>query len=282
MINETLPNVYFLEKNGIDHNIKPVEWVNLIIPWKKDNNREGFLDIETIADHTNTRITCSTASHSIRKPIKPFSIDEVMRHFGLYMLNGLNPSPKTSRKFNSQLEDPVQGNDMCHNDFGPNAAERHVDFKRFLTLVDPRTPSPTRKLDPNYKINPLTKQLIHMSKKVMIMGKWISVDEQTISFKGRHVDKLRINYKKEGDGFQCNTIYTDGYTFSVYFRNVASPQQLLDKGLCPLHARVVIFFEKLPSQYYVCGMDSLYTSSKLALYAIKCKSKVYIHGVTRQ
>ena len=54
------------------------------------------------------------------------------------------------------------------------------------------------------------------------------------------------------------------------------------KGLCPLHARAVSLFEKFPSQHYVCGMDNLHTSSKLALYAIKCKSKVYIHGVTRQ
>ena len=66
------------------------------------------------------------------------------------MLNGLNPSPQISRKFNSQLEDPVQGNDMCHNAFGPNAAEQNVDFKGFLTLVDTRTPSPTRKSDHIY------------------------------------------------------------------------------------------------------------------------------------
>ena len=41
-------------------------------------------------------------------------------------------------------------------------------------------------------------------------------------------------------------------------------------------------YEQFPSQHYVCGMDNLYTSSKLDLYAINCKSKVYIHGVTRQ
>ena len=47
------------------------------------------------------------------------------------MLNGLNPSPQISSKFNSQLEDPVQGNDMFHNAFGANAGERHVDFNFF-------------------------------------------------------------------------------------------------------------------------------------------------------
>ena len=82
---------------------------------------------------------------------------------------------------------------MCHNDFVPNAVERHVYLNSFLNIVYPRTPLPTRNADPNYKINPLIKHVIQMSKKVMIMGKWISVDEQTISFKGRHVDKLRIN-----------------------------------------------------------------------------------------
>ena len=73
-----------------------------------------------------------------------------MRYFGLYMLNWLNPSPQISRKFNSQLEDPVKGNEMCHNSFGPNASEQNVDFKGFLTLVDTRTPSPTGKADPLY------------------------------------------------------------------------------------------------------------------------------------
>ena len=70
--------------------------------------------------------------------------------------------------------------------------------------------------------------------------------------------------------------------FSVHFENVTSPQQLLDKGLFLLHARVVSLFEKFPSQHYVCGMDNLYTSSNIALYAINCKSKLYIHCVTRK
>ena len=34
--------------------------------------------------------------------------------------------------------------------------------------------------------------------------KWIVLDEQTISFKGRSELKLRITYKPEGNGFQCD------------------------------------------------------------------------------
>jgi hypothetical protein len=42
------------------------------------------------------------------------------------------------------------------------------------------------------------------------LRKFISIDEQMIGFKG----KLQISYKKEGDGFQCDTICCDGYTYS--------------------------------------------------------------------
>ena len=75
MINETISNVYLLKNDGIDHNSKPVEWVDIFIPWQKDNNNKGLLDIETITDHTNMSITCITTSQRRRKPIKPFSID---------------------------------------------------------------------------------------------------------------------------------------------------------------------------------------------------------------
>ena len=88
----------------------------------------------------------------------------------------------------------MQGSDVCHAVFGPQAEARHVQFKGFLTLIDPRTPIPKRDQNPNFKINPIVKQLIEVSKKAMTIGEWISVDEQIIGFKGNHIDKLRISY----------------------------------------------------------------------------------------
>jgi len=216
----THPNVEYLEKNGIDKDSHPAEWVNLFLPWLKDKNNEGLMDMCTITDRMNMKILASTGSQR-RNQIRAFTTDEVMKHFGVYMLNGLNPAPQINKKFKSQHEDPVNGSNMCNEAFGPNAEGRHVDFKRFLSLVDPLIPVPAKDKDPNYKINPLIKQLVHVSKKAMTPGKWISVDEQTISFKGRHKDKLRITYKKEGDGFQCDALCADGYTFTVYFQNAS-------------------------------------------------------------
>ena len=49
------------------------------------------------------------------------------------------------------------------------------------------------------------------------LGHDISGDEQTIGFQGCHADKLRITYKAEGDGFQCDAICDAGYTWTFFF-----------------------------------------------------------------
>ena len=58
------------------------------------------------------------------------------------------------------------------------------------------------------------------------LGRDISGDEQMIGFRGRHVDKLRITYKVEGDGFQCDAILTQvtpgHYTFARIVLAMAS------------------------------------------------------------
>ena len=97
----------------------------------------------------------------------------------------------------------------------------------------------------------------------MFLGRFISIDEQTIGCQGRHPDILRINYKREGDGFQCDAICSDGYTYSFYFRNQPAPKTFLDMDMSPLHARVHALFEQLTNKNYVCVMDNLYLSAKL-------------------
>ena len=95
------------------------------------------------------------------------------------------------------------------------------------------------------------------------MGQYISADEQTIGCKGRHPDIIRINYKKEGDGFQCDAICSDGYTYTFYFQNQPAPKKYLDRNMAPLHARLMALFDQLPNKYYKCGMDNLYVSAKV-------------------
>ena len=64
-------------------------------------------------------------------------------------------------------------------------------------------------------------------------------DEQRIGFKDNTIYKLRIAYKKEGDGFQCDALCQDGYTYTFYFRKQSAPKKYLDQGLSPLHSHVI-------------------------------------------
>jgi hypothetical protein len=64
----------------------------------------------------------------------------------------------------------------------------------------------------------LLNKLNNNAAKMWILGKWISINEPTLSFQGWSRIKLCISYKKEGDGFQCDAICNNGYTFSFFIR----------------------------------------------------------------
>ena len=71
----------------------------------------------------------------------------------------------------------------------------------------------------------------------------ISCDEQTIGFHGRSSLKQRIKLKKTGVGFQVDTICSNGYTYSFYFRYQPPPKKYINEGYAPLHAIVRFLFD---------------------------------------
>ena len=89
----------------------------------------------------------------------PFDIDEIEQFVGLYILNGLNISPRIEYKFCPQDEDPVNGNNLCSAMFGSDAERRFKQFRALFAVQDPMLPIPNRRLAPNHKVDPL---LLHM------------------------------------------------------------------------------------------------------------------------
>ena len=96
------------------------------------------------------------------------------------------------------------------------------------------------------------------------LGRDISGDEQTSGFQGRHADKLRITYKAEGNGFQCDALCDKGFTWTVYFCNQPAPVDWARKGYSPLHSRVLAMFDQLEEKYHICWFDNLYLSANFA------------------
>ena len=139
-------------------------------------------------------------------------------------------------KLESEEKNPIHSSHFLRRELGPNASRRLKEWKCCFACQDPKLPIPPRETHPNFKVDEYFRHIQLIFRYTWMPGRNLSGDEQTMGFKGRHPDKMRITYKKEGDGFQCDCICDNGYTFTFYFRNQPAPKRWLDQGLSPLHA----------------------------------------------
>ena len=135
----------------------------------------------------------------------------------------------------------------------------------FFTVQDPLRILPPERECPLWKVQSFLEEIKNCSKDAWLLGKFLSTDEQTISFQGRHQDKLRINYKRAGDGFQADSICDAGYTFTFYFRNEKIKGKHKDQS--ELYARCLCMFDELQDKYHQINVDNLYTSDKFCWLA---------------
>ena len=213
---------------------------------------------------------------------KPFTPREIEQHITLYFLQWIAPVPQANMRFKSQRDDPIAGNDLVARVFGKNGGRRHKHFKCFFTLTNPLKVPPPRSENPNYKVYTLLRHMQIVCAEAWDPGVDFSGDEQTIGFQGAHADKLRINYKAEGDGFQTGALCENGYTFAFYFRNQPAPSKYLKQGLSPLHSRIMGLFDVLRHKYHRVQFDNLYLSAKFCRASWNHPKKVLVAGVTRK
>lgn len=275
------PTMNFLEKNRLTVHSHPAQWIEALLPTSSRNPNAVTLDQWTM--FTNMKAFLAQAGHNIYQGIfQPFTTTETKRFLGLLLLHGLSPSPQISYKFQTQEQNPVNGNDLVSLVFGSSAEKRYKMWKTFFGVQDPRKEVPSTKTHPNFKIDLFLQHIMKVSIDAWDMGEVLSCDEQDIGFTGRHQDKQRVNYKDEGDGFLTDSLCQDGYTYSFYFRNMPAPKKYLDKGFSPTHSRVLFLFDTLKDKNHVVGLDNLFMSAKLAYGAYTGKNQVKIHGVVRK
>ena len=212
---------------------------------------------------------------------KAFTTREFEQYMYLPFFNGLNPSPRVEDKLQTEEVDPIQSNSFLRRVLGPNAALRYRHWKCCFSLQDPKLPNPPRRTHPNFKIDEFLRHLEIIWRYGWMPKRDLSCDEETIGFQGRHADKLRITYKAEGDGFQCDAICDDGYTYTFFFRNQPAPKKYLDDGFSPLHARVLALYDCLNDDFHQVRFDNLYMAAKFALRSFQHKKHIMVEGVTR-
>lgn len=109
------------------------------------------------------------------------------------------------------------------------------------------------------------------------MGETVSIDEQTLGFQGQHQSKLRITYKHIGDGFQCDALCNDGYTFAFIFCHNDPPKS--QHGLLNMGKRVIALICMLKQSWTKVCMDNFFNSVELARAAYR--EEALMHGVAR-
>jgi hypothetical protein len=293
-------NDAFLKAHNLDQHSSPVEFAEAFIPMfkaktaakpnpRKDpviavKNQHGrHFSMEEAARVTNIRAERAFVGEATYKDKweGPFSVKEIRQWLGLWVLNGISPSPSLDKKFDRN--DMANFNPFVNANFvAGSPVTRLKIFRAYFGMQDPDKPVPERKSSPLFKVLPIIKLIRKLGPLAWDCGKNVAVDEQTISMTGHHADKIRITFKRAGDGFQCDAICDDGFTFSIYFRNEPPPAKYTAMGLSPLHSRVMWLFDQLKDKGHRCRVDNLYMSCKFAKFCYNHDNQILLEGVARK
>ena len=246
----------------------------------------------TLLKCTNARAAAEGAGSSQYKDFAPFDLEEIYKFTGILFANAVCPKPQLNMWFKSTRDHKIYGNEMFQSalDKKVNGSSTKISgerrwrhFRQYMCLYDFRKcPKKLSAKDPFWKVHSILDELRKNAQRCWVTGKCVSIDEQTIGFKGQHGLALRITYKREGDGYQCDAVCEDGYTFSFCFRHGDPPDlpdSLKQMELSPTARRVIWLMMQLPNKWTRVYMDNLFNSRKLftAAYSVF----TLCHGVVR-
>ena len=244
--------------------------------------------------------SCGAGAEDHYKEFKPFSTVEMVKGCGVLLRNGVAPCPQMLLQFQDPNKSFVFGDYRLLKIWdgkgfgGPERRWQH--FRTFFHIQDFAAQN-WKKTDPDtgkfVKLVSASTGPLHKLEPMIsyVRMKWgrgwrpamrLSLDEQTIGYKGRSALAIRIKDKKEGDGYQLECICDRGYTITFWFRCDILPCKQ-DKGISDRDARCAWLVEQLPGAWYHLYMDNLFTSYKFGemlaarqcLFAGTCRMEVW-------
>ena len=102
IVNASVPNIDFTQKNHLDQYSSPCDWFNSFFPiFKNHRSLTTQVTLEDITTWSNQKAYIANSGQGGKQyeSWRPFTVEEIMAHIGVYVLNGLIPSPKIEYKF---------------------------------------------------------------------------------------------------------------------------------------------------------------------------------------
>ena len=90
---------------------------------------------------------------------------------------------------------------MTYNAPGENAVKKWKTFKTYFGCSDQYKPVSKSKEALNRKVQPMLDQIHEVSKATIHMRCNESADDHHCNFKGNHMDKTHVKFKRGGDGY---------------------------------------------------------------------------------
>lgn len=193
-------SVIWMEKHGLGVDSSPVDWINALFKIEGTNAPYPSLFHQWNAWTNVNAILGNVGLGGIYPNFTPFSVDEIKSHLALYILNGLNISPRVEWKFRSQCEDPVNGSDLCYDIFGKNSTLRHREFKNLFAIQDPVSNVSPRSLAPNHKVDCFFLTYSKCALKHLIQYQMCLVMSKMPAFKGGTKTRPGLLSRKQGMG----------------------------------------------------------------------------------
>jgi hypothetical protein len=188
------PNTNFLARYGLDKTSHPMDWFSAFMPMTPSMNKEDPAAANVKGDRTTKFAVSNWTGYSNAKAMlcntgepgsiysgkfKPFKNEDISAMLGVYIINGLAPSPQLMQKMQDQEHQPTHGNDRIAAIIGPGWQQKHWSFRHFFASQDPMMMAPPKKQCPNFKVDELFRWLRHIWKEAWVLGKEFSNDEQS-------------------------------------------------------------------------------------------------------
>jgi len=160
-----------------------------------------------------------------------------MKVIGIYIIDGLAPSPQLTLKMQLQLVQQIHDNNfIAHsqiNRIGLPAIAK-VPPLHFFRCHDLSSVPPPKEKCPNVKVGALFWWCRYsIWKEARELAENFSIGEQTCKIQGKSEYKTHCRkFKRVGDGIQRDCIADDGFTYDFYFRNEPVDMRWIDKKVC--------------------------------------------------
>ena len=195
---------------------------------------------------------------------------------GVYIINGLAPSPQLTWKIQDKERQPTHSNDQIAAIIGPVWQQKHHSFCHFFATQNHMMVPLLKTQCPNFKVDEFFRWLRYMWKEAWVLANEFSNDEQTCKMQGRSEYKMRCGkLKRLEDELQDDCIAYNSY------RNEPVDPALVAQGFCPMHCRLIHMFGNLREHYHCCTMEDLFNFVKLSCAAYSLPKPVLVHGFLR-